>query len=225
MRILGLLLASTVLSACGGAARVDVEPRTLALIGRGQAASVQATPRERNGRPAPTERCRWSTSDAAVATVEGEGNAVRVRSVAPGSAVVRCAVGSVSAEVPVTVRVVSRISVRPARAELRMQDDPAPLALQVEAVDDQGAAVTGRLVNVTCASEDVCRGDSRGQLWATGAGETTAQVEVEGARATLPVKVVDARTAAGKPQRVKGDPMLEIEKAVRAREAEERARH
>jgi hypothetical protein len=80
-------------------------------------------------------------------------------------------------------------------------------------------------VNVTCASEDVCRGDSRGQLWATGAGETTAQVEVEGARATLPVKVVDARTAAGKPQRVKGDPMLEIEKAVRAREAEERARH
>jgi hypothetical protein len=39
------------------------------------------------------------------------------------------------------------------------------------------------------------------------------------------VKVVDARTAAGKPQRVKGDPMLEIEKAVRAREAEERSRH
>ncbi len=225
MRVHGLILATTLLAACGGAARVEVEPRTVSLFGRGQAASLQATPRERNGRPAPAERCRWSTSDPRVATVEGEGNAVRVVSAGPGRATVRCAIGGVSAEVPVTVRVVARLSVRPERAELRMLDDPAPLALQVEALDDQGAPVTGRLVNVTCGSEAVCRGDSRGQLWATGAGETTAQVEVEGARATVAVKVVDARTAAGKPQHVKGDPMLEIEKAVRAREAEERARH
>ena len=41
----------------------------------------------------------------------------------------------------------------------------------------------------------------------------------------LPVKVVDARSADGKPRAVKGNPMAEIEKAVRAREAEERARH
>ncbi len=224
MRAIALLLAPLLLAACGGAARVDLEPRTLLLSGRGRSASIQATPRERSGRPAPSERCRWSSSDPAVAKVEGEGNAARVVSVGPGSASVRCTIGSIVAEVPVTVRVVARLSVRPARAELRMLDEPAPLALQVEAVDDRGAPVPGRLVNVTCASEDVCRGDSRGQLWATGAGETTARVEVEGAEATLPVKVVDARTAAGKPQKVTGDPMAEIERAVRAREAEERAR-
>jgi hypothetical protein len=225
MRALALLLAPVLLVACGGAARVDLEPRTLLLSGRGQAASIQATPRERSGRPVPSERCRWSSTDPSVAKVEGEANAARVVSVGPGTATVRCTIGSLTAEVPVTVRVVARLSVRPERAEVRMLDDPAPLALHVEAVDDQGAPVTGRLVNVTCAREDVCRGDSRGQLWGTGAGETTARVEVEGAQATLTVKVVDARTAAGKPRAVKGDPMEEIERAVRAREAEERTRH
>ncbi len=224
MRALALLLAPVLLAGCGGAARVDLEPGTLQLSGRGQAARIQATPRERNGRPVPSERCRWSSSDPAVATVEADGNAARVVSAGPGTATVRCAIGSVAAELPVTVRVVARLTVRPERAELRMLDEPAPLALQVEAVDDRGAPVTGRIVNITCAAEDVCRGDARGQLWATGAGETTARVEVEGAQVTLPVKVVDARTAEGKPQAVKGDPMLEIERAVRAREAEERAR-
>lgn len=224
MRALALLVAPALLAACGGAARVDLEPGTLQLSGRGQAARVQATPRERNGRPAPSERCRWSSSDPAVATVEADANAARVVSVGPGAATVRCTIGSVVAELPVTVRVVARLSVRPERAELRMLDEPTPLALQVEAVDDRGAPVPGRIVNVTCASEDVCRGDARGQLWATGAGETTARVEVEGVRVTLPVKVVDARTAEGKPRAVKGDPMLEIERAVRERDAEERAR-
>ncbi len=225
MRALALLLAPVLLAACGGATRVDLEPQTLRLSGRGQAAAVHATPRERSGRPAPSERCRWTSSDPKVATVEAEANVARVVSVGPGTATVRCSVGSVVAELPVTVRVVARLSVRPQRAELKMLDEPAPLALQVEAVDDQGAPVPGRIVNVTCASEDVCRGDARGQLWATGVGETTARVEVEGAQATLPVKVVDARSADGKPRAVKGDPMAEIEKAVRAREAEERARH
>lgn len=224
MRALALLLAPVLLAACGGPARVDLEPRTLLLSGRGKAGAVQATPRERNGRPVPSSRCRWSSSDPAVATVEAEANAARVVAVGPGNASIRCEIGSVVAEVPVTVRVVARLSVRPERAELRMLDQPAPLALQVEALDDRGAPVTGRIVNVTCADEDVCRGDSRGQLWATGPGETTARVEVEGAEATVQVKAVDARTAAGKPRPVTGNPMEEIERAVRAREAEERAR-
>ena len=77
--------------------------------------------------------------------MEAEANVARVVSVGPGTATVRCSVGSVVAELPVTVRVVARLSVRPQRAELKMLDEPAPLALQVEAVDDQGAPVPGGL--------------------------------------------------------------------------------
>jgi hypothetical protein len=104
-----------------------------------------------------------------------------------------------------------------------MLDEPAPVALQVTALDDTGAAVLGRALFSRCADEDVCRGDGRGQLWAVGPGDTTATVDVEGARsAEIPVHVVDARTAAGKPKAVKGNPMEEVEREYLRRQAEEK---
>ncbi len=227
LRPRALLLAPLLLAACSKASRVDVDPGTLRFAGVGKVAKVHATPREKGGKPVPDQVCAWSSSDERVARVAGAHNGAEVTSVGPGTAVVRCAIGDVTGEVPVTVRVVARVVVQPERAELKVLDEPAPLALKVEAYDDQGVAVTGRVAQVSCANEDVCRGDARGQLWAVGAGETSATVEVEGARATLPVKVTDARTAAGRPQRVKGNPMLEIERLVKerdAREAKERAR-
>ncbi len=218
-----LLLAALALAACSSASRVDVDPGTLRFAGVGKVAKVHATPRERSGKPVPDQVCAWSSSDERVARVAGAHNGAEVTSVGPGTAVVRCTIGAVAGEVPVTVRVVSRVVVRPGRAEVKVLDEPAPLALQVEAYDDQGVAVTGRVAQVSCASEDVCRGDARGQLWAVAAGDTTALVEVEGVRsAEIPVHVVDARTAAGKPRAVRGNPMEEIERQVRARDAAER---
>jgi hypothetical protein len=123
----------------------------------------------------------------------------------------------------VLVRLVSRVAVKPERAELRVTDEAAPFALQVTAFDDAGAPVQGRAATARCADEGVCRGDGRGQLWAVGAGETTAVVEVEGARSALiPVRVVDARTAACRPKAVRGNPMEAIERAVRERDEAER---
>jgi hypothetical protein len=95
----------------------------------------------------------------------------------------------------------------------------------VTAVDDTGAPVLGRAAFSRCANEEVCRGDGRAQLWAVGAGETTATVDVEGARsAEVHVRVVDARTAAGKPKAVKGNPMEAVEREYLRRQAEERKR-
>jgi hypothetical protein len=216
------LLLALVLAGCQGAARIEVDPQGLRFTGAGKTAKVHATPLEKTGRPVPDEICAWSSSDEKVATVAGAHNNATVTSAGPGSATIRCKIGSVVGEVPVVVRVVTRVTVRPERADVRMLDTPAPLALAVEAFDDQGAAITGRVAHVTCASEDVCRGDSRGQLWGVGAGETTATIEVEGARATIPVRVVDARSADAKPRAVKGNPMEEIERAVKARDEAER---
>ena len=217
-------LALATLAACGsGPARVELQPSALRFGVRGQTAKIHAAPFARNGKPMPDRICAWSSSDEKVATVSGPHNDAVVTATGPGSAAVRCKVGEVTGEVPVQVRVVAKVEVTPARAELEVTDEPAPFGLRISAFDDAGAPVQGRAAFARCANEEVCRGDGRAQLWAVGAGETTAVVEVEGARSgEIAVKVVDARTAAGKPQAVRGNPMEAIEREVRRREAEER---
>jgi hypothetical protein len=219
-------LAVAVLSAAAcrpQAARIETEPSTLRFGVRGQAAKVHAAPIARNGTPVPDQICTWSSTDAKVASVSGPHNDATVTAVGPGTASVVCAIGDLRAEIPVQVRIVSRVTVRPDKASLKVTDEPAPFPLEVSAFDDAGAPVLGRIALSRCTNENVCRGDGRGQLWAVAAGETTAFVEVEGARSPeIAVRVVDARTAAGKPQRVSGNPMEAIEREVRKRDAEER---
>lgn len=216
-------LALLAAAACSEPTRVEMEPSALRFGVRGQTAKVHASPVAANGERMPDRICAWSSTNEAVAKVSGAGNDGTVTATGPGSAAIRCTVGKIAGEVPVQVRVVAKVSVSPARAALRATDEPAPFALEVAAFDDAGAPVQGRAATSRCANEEVCRGDGRAQLWAVGPGETTAFVEVEGARsAEIPVTVVDARTAAGKPQAVRGNPMEAIEREVRKREAEER---
>jgi hypothetical protein len=215
-----LLLA---LAACGGPTRIDLEPGSVQLFGRGQTATVHALPREKSGRPVPAEVCRWSISDEKVASVSGRHNEATVTSVGPGSATLICALGDLRAQLPVSVRTVARLAVTPPRVELLLADESRPLALSVQVVDDQGAPVAGRLVFTRCQDEEVCRGDSRGQLWATGAGHTTATAEVEGAKATVEVSVKDVRTDATRPQLLKRGYMEDLERGVQRRQAAEAA--
>jgi hypothetical protein len=220
---LSLAVLATPLAACDSVARVELTPASVRFGVRGQTAKVHAAPVAKNGKPLPAEACRWSTSDAKVATVAGPANDAVVTAVGPGAAKITCAAGGVTAELDVLIRVVARVDVTPAKVELRMLDEPAPVALQVSAVDDTGAQVLGRTAMARCTSEDVCRGDARGQLWAVGPGDTTAVVEVEGARsADIAVHVVDARSAEGKPKAVKGNPMEEIEKKYLKKVAEDK---
>ncbi len=210
-------------AACDKPARIEMDPSALRFGVRGQTAKVHASPIASNGKLVPDQICAWSSTNDAVAKVSGPHNDATVTATGPGTGAVRCTIGAISGEVPVLVRVVAKVAVRPERADLKVTDEPAPFRLEVEAFDDTGAPVQGRVATSRCANEEVCRGDSRGQLWAVAAGETTAFVEVEGVRSgDIPVAVVDARTAAGRPQAVRGNPMEAIEREVRKREAEER---
>jgi hypothetical protein len=222
MRPLHLALPALLLAACGGPVRVDLEPASLAFGGRQQAGQLHATPRAKGGKPLPDARCAWSSSDPAVVTVTARGNDATVTSVGPGAATVRCAIGDVLASAPVSVRVVARVVLGQESAALELADDRRPLAVKLQAFDDQGAPVSGRLVLTRCDDEEVCRGDTRGQLWATGPGKATATVEVEGIKATLPVTVKDLRVDT-RPRAVKKDYMEELDREVRAREAKEAA--
>jgi len=221
------LLAIPLLAACAKADRIELQPPTVRFVGVGKATEIRATPYERNGLHIPDPPCSWTSTDEKVVKVAGRGNDATLTAVAPGSAMVRCTIGSARAELPVTVRVVSRIAVRPERADLKVIDSPTPLALAVDAFDDQGTPVASRSALVVCQDEAVCRGDARGQLWPVGPGETTARVEIEGASVTLPVKVVEGRSAEARPQPFKGKEnyAAEIERQYNEKQrAEEKAR-
>jgi len=215
-------LAFLALPACGGPVRIDLEPASVRLFGRGQSAQLHATPREKGGKPSLGAPCAWSSSDPKVVTVAGKHLDATVTSVGPGTATVTCAVGDVKASLTAAVRTVARVTA-PAAAQLELADEKRPLALAIEVRDDEGAPVAGRLAYTRCQDEEVCRGDARGQLWATGAGATTATVEVEGVTATVAVTVKDVRTEATKPQILKKGYMEELEAQVRKREAAEAA--
>jgi hypothetical protein len=204
-----LFLVALALAACGPS-RIEITPSTVQLYARGREARLHATPLSDNGRPLPTKVCRWSSSNEAVATVSGPHNEATVTAVGHGHAVVRCAIGSVSAEVPVSVTLVNRIEVSPATLELRMQDEATPTAVGARAIDADGREVGGRVVSTRCLDENVCRGDARGQIWPVGPGSTKVEVQIEDATAEISAHVVDARTAEGRPHAVKGNPMEHI---------------
>ena len=217
------LFATVAVAGCDSVARVELSPASLRFGVRGQTAKVHAAPFAKNGKSVPDQTCKWSTSDVKVATVAGPANDAVVTAAGPGSARVTCAVDGVTADVDVLVRVVVKVAVVPERVELRILDAPAPVQLQVSAWDDAGAAILGRTALSRCAREEVCRGDARGQLWATGPGDTTAVVEVEGARsAEIAVHVEDARSPDAKPKAVKGNPMEEIERKYLKKVAEDK---
>jgi hypothetical protein len=207
LRSTSLALLALALASCGPT-RVEIEPGSVVLHARGQRAALRATPVGKGGRAMPEQVCRWSSSNEAVARVESaRNNEAAVVAAGHGDARVRCAAGSASAEVPVAVRLVARVSVSPAALELTLRDEPAPAALSVHALDGEGREMAGRPVLARCLDEDVCRGDHRGQVWPVAPGATRVEVAVDDGRAEADVRVVDGRTTAGKPKAVRGNPM------------------
>jgi hypothetical protein len=210
---LGLAVLALALSGCGPA-RIELDPGSTQLFGRGQKARIHAVPYSKNGRALADQRCSWSSSNDKIARVEGRYNEATVIAVGQGRAVVRCAIGDLSAEAPVAVSLVSRVEVTPRQLELRLLDEATPTALSVRALDGEGREVQGRVVGTRCLDENVCRGDDRGQVWPVGAGESTLLVQVDDGQAEAQVRVIDARSAAGRPHAVAGNPMEHLDDAV-----------
>jgi len=213
------LAALALALACTRADRITFAPSAVRFVGAGKSTDVHATPLDRGGKPMPEPPCAWSSTDEKVVKVAARQNLARLTAVGPGSAAVRCKVGDVTADLPVEVRTVSRLTVRPEHLELTVKDEPAATSLEVLAFDDQGTPVVGRAAVVTCASDEVCRGDARGQVWPVGPGATTAEVDVEGAKLAIPVKVAEGRSKDNIPKEVKENPMLEYERIVKQRDA------
>ena len=140
------------LAACGPA-RIELDPASVQLFGRGQQAKLHATPLAKNGRPLAGERCAWSSSDSKVARVEGPHNQATVTAVGHGRAVARCAIGQVTAEAPIAVTLVGRVEVAPRELRLQLGDEATPTALVVRAFDPEGLEIQGRATPSRCLNE------------------------------------------------------------------------
>jgi hypothetical protein len=207
--------ATLLLAACSSTHHIELEPSSIQIHNRGQKANLHGRPMGSDGRPRPAQICAWSSSDPKVATVEAHGgNDALVVAAGQGRATVRCTIGQVTAEIPVSVALVEKVEVSPATLDLKVTDEPAPTPLTVRALDGEGHEVQGRPVLVRCLDENMCRGDGHSQIWPVGAGSTRAVVQVDDGQAEVQVRVVDARTAAGRPHAVQGNPMEHIADGV-----------
>jgi hypothetical protein len=206
-------LAVLLLASCSGPARVEVDPPSVRFHARDQTASVRARVLGSDGKLLPREACSWTSGDPRVVTVDGRPAGALLLSVGPGATTVSCQVGAARADVAVSVRLAARVEVSPPVLEIAVRDEPAPAQLRIAAVDSEGKPLLDRPASSRCADERVCRGDDRGQIWPVGPGASEATVVVDGAAGTLTVKVRDERTTEGRPRAVKGNPMLDVEKA------------
>lgn len=209
------ICAAALLAAACGPSHIELDPSSVQLFNRGQKAKVHARPMGSDGRPQADKACTWSSSDPKIASVEGKpGNDALVAAVGHGRASVKCTIGKVEAEIPVAVALVDKLEVSPTSVDLKVTDEPVATPLKIRAVDGEGHEVQGRTALTRCLDENVCRGDGHGQLWAVGAGATKAVVQMDDGQAEVQVRVVDARTAAGKPHAVQGNPMEHIADGV-----------
>jgi len=150
-----------------------------------------------NGKDKDNFPIKWSTSSAAVATVDEKTG--EVTAVAPGAVTITAKAGPRTGQIALTVMVpVARVTISPNPATVDWDTrDPARVLLTVAAFESSGAAITDLADRtIVWASGDtttatVAAADQPGQELVTGVlmGKTTISATVDGVRGTAPLTV------------------------------------
>jgi uncharacterized protein YjdB len=196
-------LAATVLVfnvACGGgddptptdpveppvATTVNVTPSTAQLASIGQTVQLTATVLDQRGQPMANVTVTWSSSDGAVASVDGNGN---VSAVANGGPVtITATAGNVPGTATVTVsQQAVRVDVSPSTASFSTVGRTVQLA--AEAFDANGHTVAGVSFDWTSSDESVATVDAAGLVTSRGAGTADIAATTGGVRATAEITV------------------------------------
>lgn len=187
-----LVVASVVLvaPACKKVERIEVKPASVALSEAGQVVGLSARGLTADGEQVEEVRFEFSTSDAAVATVDATG---KVKAVKSGSASITVKSGEMSARAPVEVSIPSSISVKGAPFTLTGVGSQVVLVAEVQ--DDAGRMVKEAKLEYATADANVVEVTGN-QLVARGPG--TASVTVtsgklsQGFEVTVKLPEVDA---------------------------------
>lgn len=184
--LLAMLSAASVsLAGCDKPAYIDLEPKDHTFKRVGEDIWWKAKVRTKNNKYIHTDTVVWTSGDPAVVTIDAKG---RTKAVGPGHTTIKARIDTITSEAVVEVQGVSKVTVEPKEGlTLDARGEGKPIEIKV--YDLAGHVVTDRAPVARCLDDNVCRVFPTG-VHGVDSGETTLEVSCEGAKATMPIKVL-----------------------------------
>ncbi len=184
-----VLLLSSFL-ACAKPAKINSDPPKVQLFDSGGTKALRVTVLDQKGRPMDGPKLKFSSSNPEVAEVD---NAGKVAAYMSGEAVITVSSGTVSARVPVVVRIASSL-------ELKFMDKAQETAgiqgpvnshapLLVSGMDDLGKPADLSAATFASSNSKAASVDQHGVLTLLSSGTTEVSVSMGKTKATLQVPV------------------------------------
>ncbi|WP_419940584.1 choice-of-anchor B family protein [Candidatus Palauibacter sp.] len=171
---------------------MSISPATIQLSALGETAQVTAEIRDQFGSPLQGAQVAWSSSDPAVATVDGAG---LVTAIDNGEGPVTATSGQANATVPVSVRqLAASVAVAPDRLSIEALGDTARLTAVIR--DSRGNVIPGAHVAWASSAPGVATVDGNGLVTAIGNGEAAVTATSGEAEATAPLTVRQSAASA-----------------------------
>jgi uncharacterized protein YjdB len=172
-------------------ASVSVTPAT-ASVAQGGTVQLTGTPLDASNTPLPGRVVTWTSSNTAVATVDGTG---LVTGVGAGSATITAASEgkSGSATITVTAVPVASVSVTPATASINQN---ATVQLTATPLDASGAPLSGRVVTWGSANTAIATVSANGLVTGVGPGSAAITATSEGKSGSATVTVTSVAPVA-----------------------------
>ena len=184
----GSASASVPVTVMQSAGSVVIEPSSATLMSLGETVQLTATVLDQNGQPVARAEVTWSSSDAGVATVSGQG---LVTAVGNGSVTITARSGSASASVPVTVmQSAESVVIEPSSATLMSLGETVQLEASV--LDQNGQPVAGAEVSWSSSDMAIATVSGEGLVTAAGNGSVTITARSGSASASVPVSVMQS---------------------------------
>src|SRR5436309_6477415 len=165
-------------------ASVSVSPASANVI-VGQTAQLAATPKDANGNPLSGRTVTWATSNAAVASVSGNG---LVTGGAAGTATITASSEGQNGTAAITVTLVpvASVSVNPASATVLLGQT---VQMTATPKDANGSPLAGRAVTWASSAPAAATVSASGLVTAVGAGSATITATSEGKNGTSAITV------------------------------------
>jgi hypothetical protein len=181
---LALALAA---AGCTGPDHIEMDPNQLTFTRRGSEVWVHALFKDHKGKQFPKEAATWSSSNEQVAKVDNKEKPGNVVAVGPGHATITVkGEGELSAELPVDVVTVEKVTIEPNPFKIPMDETLTP---KVEAFDVNGRLLRDRKPHFKCNNDKLVQPAGDG-LWSAGEpGTTTCEVAVDDKTVILTVAV------------------------------------
>jgi hypothetical protein len=190
MRTLALLSVLSLLAACERIDFIELEPADVVFKQPNNQQWMQAKAMARNGVRAVKARVVWSVGDESVAKVDAKG---LLTPVGDGETEVIARIDEVEARVPVHVIYVDKVEVEPKELVI-VQGSPSQ-KVTIKAFRKNGKLIEGRSAIMSPEDKNIARvAGGEGEILGLDPGSTTVSVQVDNAKASFKVTVVEEKT-------------------------------